>query len=60
MENNYTDNKVGIFGTAFSMLLNFFAYIDKDVWTFVLGSLVAILTIVYYIIKIYKELKDGD
>lgn len=60
MENNHIDNKVGIFGTAFTMLTGYLAHIDKDVVTFALGSLVALLTIVYYVIKIYKELKNGD
>ena len=49
------DKHVGMIGTFSSIFLNVAAYIDKSTVTFVLGVVVAILTITYYVLKIYNE-----
>lgn len=53
LDNN--DNNIGVIGTTLSIVTNIIAYLDRTTVTFVLGSVVATLTIIYYILKIYHE-----
>lgn len=53
---HYNDNNdLGMAGSIVSIFLNVYAYIDQSTVTFALGCIVATLTIIYYIIKIYNE-----
>lgn len=49
------NNDLGVIGSIFSIMLNIVAYLDRSTVTFSLGCVVAMLTIIYYIIKIYNE-----
>lgn len=48
-------NHIGIFGTLVSLFFNTLAYIDRSTVTFAIGVVVGLLTIVYYVVKIYNE-----
>lgn len=48
-------NHIGIACTLISLLFNTLAYIDRSTVTFAIGIVVGLLTIVYYVVKIYNE-----
>ena len=53
---HYNDNNdLGMVGSIISIFLNIIAYIDQSTVTFALGCIVALLTIIYYVIRIYNE-----
>lgn len=49
------NNHIGITGTLITLFFNALAYIDRGMVTFVIGVVVGLLTIVYYVVKIYNE-----
>lgn len=54
----HSGNSLGIVGTTITVLINIFLLIRPDVLATWIGIFVGLLTAIYYIIKIYKELKN--
>lgn len=54
---HHNDNSLGILGTGLTIFLGIFHNLSKDDISWSLGVIVALLTIAYYVVKLYKELK---